>query len=211
MTQDPDDEPLAQRILDVAVFAPVGLALSVAEAVPGLVQKGRDRLAPQVNLARTVGQLAVNQGYRQVVGFTRSRGLFPFGGARPNKSYTVYPTRTGEAGSPGGAGGNGAHNHQNAATEDTWAGSVSVPPAEPVHPPEPTGPPARLSGQAGEPRAAALAIPSYDSLSATQVVQRLAGLSREEVAAVAAYEAATRRRKTVLSRAEQLLKAPGGE
>ncbi len=54
--------------------------------------------------------------------------------------------------------------------------------------------------------AAELAIPSYDSLSATQVVQRLAGLSREEVAAVAAYEAGTRRRKTILSRAEQLLR-----
>jgi hypothetical protein len=56
------------------------------------------------------------------------------------------------------------------------------------------------------PRAGDLAIPSYDSLSASQVVQRLAGLSRDEVAAVAAYESATRRRKTVLARAGQLLK-----
>ena len=50
-----------------------------------------------------------------------------------------------------------------------------------------------------------LAIPSYDSLSASQVVQRLAGLSVDEVAAVQAYESATRGRRTILSRAEQLL------
>jgi hypothetical protein len=50
-----------------------------------------------------------------------------------------------------------------------------------------------------------LAIPSYDSLSAPQVVQRLAGLSSDEVAAVRDYELVTRGRRTILSRAEQLL------
>jgi hypothetical protein len=50
-----------------------------------------------------------------------------------------------------------------------------------------------------------LAIPSYDSLSAPQVVQRLAGLTREEIEAVRRYEAATRGRRTILARAEQLL------
>ena len=50
-----------------------------------------------------------------------------------------------------------------------------------------------------------LAIPSYDSLSASQVVHRLAGLSREEVRAVRAYEAATRARRTIVARADQLL------
>jgi hypothetical protein len=50
-----------------------------------------------------------------------------------------------------------------------------------------------------------LAIPSYDSLSAPQVVQRLAGLSQDEVQAVRAYEAATRGRRTIIARADQLL------
>ena len=45
--------------------------------------------------------------------------------------------------------------------------------------------------------ASELAIHSYDSLSAPQVVQRLAGLSRDEVAAVRAYEAATSARRTI--------------
>jgi hypothetical protein len=51
---------------------------------------------------------------------------------------------------------------------------------------------------------ASLAIPDYDGLSASQVVNRLAGLSPSELAAVRSYEAAKRGRKTVLSKIAQL-------
>lgn len=49
-----------------------------------------------------------------------------------------------------------------------------------------------------------LAIPGYDTLSASQVVQRLAGLNAEELAAIGAYEAAGRGRRTILNRVAQL-------
>ena len=49
-----------------------------------------------------------------------------------------------------------------------------------------------------------LAIPGYDALSASQVVQRLAGLTPEELEAVEAYERSTRGRRTILNRAAQL-------
>ena len=49
-----------------------------------------------------------------------------------------------------------------------------------------------------------LAIPGYDSLAASQVVPRLAGLTSEELAAVGDYEAAHRRRTTILTRIRQL-------
>jgi hypothetical protein len=49
-----------------------------------------------------------------------------------------------------------------------------------------------------------LAIPGYASLSASQVVQRLAGLSDEELEAVGAYEASNRGRRTILARVTQL-------
>jgi hypothetical protein len=52
--------------------------------------------------------------------------------------------------------------------------------------------------------AAELAIPDYDSLSASQVVTRLAGLSAAELDAVRAYETANRGRKTILSKIAQL-------
>jgi hypothetical protein len=49
-----------------------------------------------------------------------------------------------------------------------------------------------------------LAIPDYDSLSASQVVTRLDGLTPAELEAVRAYEAANRGRKTILNKVAQL-------
>jgi hypothetical protein len=54
------------------------------------------------------------------------------------------------------------------------------------------------------PAAAGLAIPDYDSLSASQVVPRLEGLSSAELDEVRSYEAAHRGRKTILSKIAQL-------
>ena len=50
-----------------------------------------------------------------------------------------------------------------------------------------------------------LAIPDYRALSASQVVRRLDGLGKDELEAVYRYEAATRGRRTILHRAQQLL------
>ncbi|MGH9063226.1 MAG: hypothetical protein ACRD0L_04505, partial [Acidimicrobiales bacterium] len=68
--------------------------------------------------------------------------------------------------------------------------------------PAPPKPPARRR----EPslRAADLAIPGYDALSASQVVQRLPALSGPELEAVRAYEAAHRGRRTILNRVAQI-------
>jgi hypothetical protein len=52
--------------------------------------------------------------------------------------------------------------------------------------------------------AASLAIPDYDGLSASQVVNRLAGLSPAELESVKSYEVAHRGRKTILSKVAQL-------
>jgi hypothetical protein len=52
--------------------------------------------------------------------------------------------------------------------------------------------------------AATLAIPDYDSLSASQVVPRLESLSTDELDAVRAYESSNRGRKTILNKIEQL-------
>ncbi len=55
----------------------------------------------------------------------------------------------------------------------------------------------------------ALGIAGYDTLSASQVVARLAGLSPDQLAAVRAHELAGRHRQTVLHRVEQLLADTG--
>jgi hypothetical protein len=185
----------AERVLDLAVYAPLGFALTVAESFPQLVRKGRSSLGPQIGLARTVGQFAVRQGFRQLRGFAAQRPPFPFwspfgqeGSGTPGREGTA---RSAPRPSPSAENGNGR--------------SRARPSAPTTARPAPG--PSTTSGAAGDGSLAAahLAIPSYDSLSASQVVQRLAGLSRDEVEAVRAYEAATRGRRTILTRAEQLL------
>ena len=57
------------------------------------------------------------------------------------------------------------------------------------------------------PDASELAIPGYDTLSASQVVERLDGLSAAELAAVRVYETAHRNRRTILGKLDQLVAA----
>ena len=77
-------------------------------------------------------------------------------------------------------------------------------PAPVVEPGPVTAETAPALAQAPAPPAADLAIPGYDALSASQVVQRLAGLAPAELEQVRAYEAAKRGRKTVLTKITQL-------
>src|SRR5262249_38201208 len=54
------------------------------------------------------------------------------------------------------------------------------------------------------PEVTSLAIPSYASLSAGQIIARLDGLSVEDLNAIRAYETATRKRKTILARIDEM-------
>ena len=187
MTPSPPPRDRRRGVCSTWPSTALGLALSIAEAMPGLARKGRSRLGPQVGLARTVGQLAVQQGYRQLRGVAASGPTLPFlsrGPAGADKAahagHAVVPAP--------------AYPAARRASAPPGPAATDAPRASTARPPAGDAPGARD-----------LAIPSYDSLSASQVVQRLAGLSHDEVAAVRAYESATRGRKTILSRAEQLL------
>lgn len=74
---------------------------------------------------------------------------------------------------------------------ETAEPSPAVVPVEPVRPADVIDP-------------ARLAIPDYDSLSASQVVPRLVGLSADELELVRRYELSGRGRNTILSRVAQL-------
>jgi hypothetical protein len=191
----------SERALDLALYAPLGLALSIAEVVPELARKGRARLEPQVGMARAVGQLAVHQGYRQLMRLASAGAVAlrrpSATGAHPSAAQPVHGPATKEPANPepATAGPATVEAATNGASRRAGRG-----------PSRQSGPASRASNRGGkDPSAADLAIPSYDSLSAPQVVQRLGGLSRPEVAAVRDYELATRGRRTILSRAEQLL------
>jgi hypothetical protein len=205
--------------LDVLVYAPVGLALTAAEEVPKLAAKGRAQVQGQITVARMVGQFAVAQGRKEI------EKRFGLAARRPEPARGAPPPPASK-GAPGGVqpdtgSENGSYDRlsarpaPSAAEEAADPGSSAGADAPVVDvdfgaragsdgPGEAQAPASPRAASASRPKAAALAIPGYDSLSASQVVQRLAGLSQAELAAVGEYEAAHRGRRTILTRIGQL-------
>ena len=83
------DENALRRAIDLFVFAPVGLALTALEDLPGLVTKGRQRVEQEISNARIVGKFVVDQGQREVA--TRLGDLMGRAGA-PSTTDEPSPT-----------------------------------------------------------------------------------------------------------------------
>ena len=207
------------RALELFVFGPAGLAITAAEEFPKLVEKGRHRVEGQVHMARLVGQFAVQMGRRQieqtVERLTSSTAASPAPasseGRAPRAQGRVAASRTVAAptveGAPLGTTATvetttGASPH----TDDSGTGATGTPGAELA-----SAPGAGAASGNGAASPGALAIPGYDSLSASQVVQRLDGLSAAELEEVGTHEAANRHRRTILNRVEQLLAGADAE
>jgi hypothetical protein len=169
-----DQKSPLEQALDLVVYTPVGLAITARELLPRLAEKGRERVTSQVALARTIGQLAVAQGQREATKVVNQ----------------ATEALVGLGVIPGDRHGSG---HFGTASDP--AGDWSQPAGN-----------GRVSDDltSAAQSSAGLAIPGYDSLSASQVVQRLAGLNAEELEAVRLYESATRGRRTILSKIAQL-------
>ena len=192
------------RLLDLVFYAPLGLAMRATEEIPKLAAHGRERMRLQAPVAKMVGKMAVAQGRRQVQDILDRKPARP--AAPPADSNGAAAAAAPQA----------KADHRVQATQAGRDVPIrDLGPDEellPVPAPETTpaadcpvdmtpGDPAS-TGEA--PSAADLPIPGYDSLSASQVVQRLPGLSPEELERVRAYEQAARGRKTVLLRVAQL-------
>ncbi len=192
------DTPLEQ-VLDLLVYAPLGLAITARDNLPDLVSKGRERVANQVVLARLVGQFAVRQGQTEAgkrvdqARRTVEERLSAFGSGPPSPAAGSGPTATT---SPSGVPGSPPTESATATAPGSAANRQA--PDEAV-----AGPPPGPASASSRPTSSLLAIPGYDALSASQVVQRLAGLSADELEAVRIYESVTRGRKTILSKIAQ--------
>ncbi len=181
---------LNEHILDVLVYIPAGIVVSVVDELPKLAARGRDRLGVGVSSARAVGTYAVAAGRHEFQ--RRSEGLLRVAGVR---SPARRPAPSAER------------------SAETASAPAPAAPASATSP-GPRGPdgpsPLRRSGESSGrnghvPAVSMLSIPGFDTLSASQVVQRLDGLNRVELVSVRAYEASTRGRRTILNRVDQLL------
>lgn len=186
-----------ERAIEVLVLAPLGAGLYVRDLAPSmlatLVARGRaevdrthEAVSRRVTTARSLGQVALAFGVpmaRQRVrrqleeARSRAKGLLASTGIVPS---APAPSRRPPSAAPGAL----AATAPPAATPSAGAGangsSADVPPSS------------------------ELPIPGYDALSASQVVERLAGLAPGELDAVRAYELAHRNRRTILGKIEQL-------
>jgi hypothetical protein len=214
---------LLEQALDLCLYAPVGLAIAVTEEMPQLIDKGRARVNSQLAMAKTVGSFAVAQGQREAERVVRqatsrmSEGA-PFaaqaargGGMGGDLDDAPWAPPQGEPEPSNGDGATASPVDGMPATQVADDSADSSGAAAGV---QQTGPVPGVDTSASAPGAvppgdaAALAIPGYDALSASQVVQRLAGLAADELEAVRTYEATTRGRRTILNRIAQL-QAPG--
>lgn len=174
--------PLAS-LIEVMVFAPLGAAFLLREQLPKLSRTGKERAETQVRMARMVGQFAVSAGKKEI-----ERRLAAW---RPQPGASAgNVTDTTSSPAPG------APTSAPAATPDAVVSSEGAHTAANGRP--------NLEMDGPVPSVTDLAIPGYDSLAASQVVERLASLSAEELDLVRRYEAGGRHRRTVLHRIEQL-------
>lgn len=186
------------RLVELAVYAPIGVAAVVRERLPDYVDEGRARVEQRLILARFIGKMVVTQGRREIERRLEAQTADGPTGARRRiepreRAAEPYATEF-AARAPG-----------------PDRGAPDVPDGPPEHAAGPTvgvdvGAPRDPARSAGEPVpiAAELPIAEYESLAAAQVVARLTDLDDEALAQVQAFERAHRNRRTVLNRIDQL-------
>jgi hypothetical protein len=171
-----DEKNPIERIVEAAVFAPLGIAAMLRDELDKLVARGHQ----EANMAKMMGQYAVKQGRDDLEKFLKQVAERP-----PS-------TRAAQAPRPAAA---------------PAAPATPTPPTTPKTPAAPAAPVSNANDNGSAVTvhdAQNLAIPGYDSLSASQVVERLAGLNAEELEAIGSYESAGRGRRTILNRVAQL-------
>ena len=179
------DNPL-ERAVELLVYAPIGLAMFAKDTVPTFmkmfVARGQTEVThrrksaeQQAGQYKTIGQMAVKYGGPEV----RRQAESAAGTVRKRAEETIAAVA-----------------------------AVSTPPtASNGARPNPTKPAAantRPTPDAATLTARDLAIPEYDLLSASQVIDRLVGLARPDLLAVQLYETAHRARTTILGKISQL-------
>ena len=219
---DQNEHPVktpVEHAVEALVYAPIGLLFEGASILPQLVEKGRN----QVTMARMLGQFAVKQGRQEATKAAgklqdQAAGVLEFIGGSvapihegapdeappsPRPAAPVRPLKK----TPGAAREAARHlADRPAAVAERKVAPSSKEPARKTSSRK-AAPAAGAASSNGAVSVSALAIPDYDGLSASHVVNRLDGLSADELEAVRRYEAAHRGRKTILSKVAQLQSA----
>jgi hypothetical protein len=189
VTSDDERRTPIDQALDLFVYLPVGFLFELPRCVPRFIERGRQELHSSARATDLGGRLApvyrLDRLQAHAEGTLRALGMIP--------------GETEAGADAGGTGPGGAPHPVAATTPETQAAPA---PAS-----DGRGAPAAVAAAgpaAPEVTAAELAIPGYDSLSASQVMPRLESLSEPELELVRRYENAHRGRRTILNKIVQL-------
>lgn len=219
-----DEKNPTGQLLDLLVYAPLGLLGEARVVLPDLAAKGRQR----VTNARVIGQFAVQMGQAEAgrrFGRLESQarrslvefGLLPPEPPAPSSAPARAPAPAVTEATPAAAP-VPRPAARKASPSRRSASATKAAPGRAAKAPSPArsaatrttatkaaAPKAAAApDRAAAPSAASLAIPDYDSLAASQVVSRLDGLRPDELAAVQRYELANRGRKTIIGKIAQI-------
>ena len=194
MATEPDDNPLEQ-LLDLFVYAPVGMLYEYPDVLPKLIKRGKS----QVKLAKFVGQVAIKQQQR-------GSGLDSLPIPADAVAGVLAKVVT-DIGSAIGLAPSGPSSNPERAPADTNAESTADEEAEKPEPKAKADKPKKAagSGAKAKPARQRLPIASYDDLTAKEVVFLLEDLTVSQLKRVADYEKANRGRKTILGKIDRLL------
>jgi hypothetical protein len=190
----PESKNPIDQLMELLVYAPVGLIYEYEDVLPQLVKRGRS----QVQLAKVLGQMASQQGQQKA----------KQGQARVAKEGSSVDEMVSDAI------GQAALILAKAVTEFgqvVGLAPVSTEPtadseaAPPPRAPKPLTSPQKRAGTAQRaPKAPTVPIAGYDSLKAREIVPMLDDLTAAQRKRVRAYELATRGRKTILGKLDKL-------
>jgi hypothetical protein len=167
------------ELLEIGVYAPIGLAALCAEKVLPVIRDEAQNLRQQVPAANFIGKMASQQINQQLrtrctAGGDQLLNLAKLASAAVTQLIGV------ESGSPRGSEPTGSATTQFVQSDP----NIATPPVKPV---------ADLN-----------AIEGYENLSAPQVLALLDGLTESELSEVETFENSHRQRRTILHKISQL-------
>ncbi len=183
-----EQRPHVERLLDLALFAPVGALVALRRDVPKHLRQGRQAVENRVQLARFIGEFAVRQGRKELAAQLAANRRVGHRDVDGDVGIDV------EADADADVGGVSAPASDGCLGTDVSA-SIS-PDAVPETRTDVSDPVAPSSDE--------LPIADYESLAAIHVVQRLGSLQPDELDAVRRFETVHRARRTILAKIAQL-------
>ena len=187
-----DDKSLPDQAVEAILYAPLGIALDVLDRLPTWVARGKS----QATLTRLVGKMAVQKGQSEIEGVVSD----------------IFGVKLG---APSSEESDGSDKPDNSDTSETSETSAKAKPAAKPKSGKPAKDTPAKDTKAAKPKskkpkavlAEDLALESYGTLTASQIVKRLDALSAKQLEAVRLFEEANRHRVTILNRIRQIQRA----